>query len=306
MKKTLPALVCLLAVGTLTFAQQPADKRKQPKKSESSVEAAKPQPVESPQQPPFAPRYFEAGIPLAAYQVNDPVKVFDWLTKYIDETPGKPDQFSTPDEKRAYESALADRLKAVGQIPVIVKCQKKYDGDRQRYEIKASAHSIKNYHSLKEVDARAQNLKMLTLSMKNLKNDSYAGQNAYGAETQISRTVGDIYAVAFPLNKAPASVIADGSTRLTNTPLPYDIDFKYLQLSVAMSSTDARANDKDIACLFTLSVAPPYVLKFNERSTPTRSLPFDSTFTYYAIYGSLDQMAVINTATGVIYEQAAQ
>ena len=185
---------------------------------------------------------------------------------------------------------LADRLKSVKQIPVIAKCQKKYNGDLQSYEIKASVHSVKNYYSLKELDARAQNVKVLSLSTENIKRDSYTGQNAYGAETQISRTTADVYAVAFPLSKAPASVIVDGSTRLTNIPLPYDIDFKYLQFNFGMVST----------------VAPPYILKFSERSAPTRDLPFEDNRNYHSIYGSLDQIAVINMSTGDIYEQAAR
>ena len=73
-----------------------------------------------------------------------------------------------------------------------------------------------------------------------------------------------------------------------------------------MAPTDARSNEKDIACLFIFSVAPPYVLKYDERSTPTRNLPFENVFNYYAIYGSLDQVAVFNMATGSIYEQAAR
>lgn len=297
-------VIGLMALSTLSAAQQPSKKSQQPKstdiaKSQSTLTAP-------PSEILFTPRFFEATAPLTAYKSNEPLKVYEWLAKYITETPGKPDQFSTSGEKSAYETALAERLKNVGQIPVYGKCQKKYDGDLQRYEIKASAHSIKNYFNIKEVDAKAQNVKFISLAIENLKRDSYTGQNAYGAETQISRTTADIYAISFPLSKAPASVIVDGSTRLTNIPLPYDIDFKYLQFHFAMPSIDARANDKDIACLFIFSVAQPYILKFSERTAPTRDLPFEDNFTYYAIYGSLDQVAVINKATGAIYEQVAR
>ncbi len=300
------AVVTLVAVTTLTAAQHPTKKLQQLKNFGVTVETVKSQPAPAIPLPPFVPKYFDAGAPLMAYQANEPVKVYEWLAKYIADTPGKPDQFSTSDEKHAYESVLADRLKSVKQIPVIAKCQKKYNGDLQSYEIKASVHSVKNYYSLKELDARAQNVKVLSLSTENIKRDSYTGQNAYGAETQISRTTADVYAVAFPLSKAPASVIVDGSTRLTNIPLPYDIDFKYLQFNFGMVSTEARANDKNIACLFIFSVAPPYILKFSERSAPTRDLPFEDNRNYHSIYGSLDQIAVINMSTGDIYEQAAR
>lgn len=296
----------LAALSLAAAAQQPIKKAATPKKAEAVAEPAKAAPAVSTPPLPFSPQFFEAKLPLTAYQVNEPVKVYDWLAKYISEIPGRPDQFSTADERRAYDLAVAERLKSVGQIPVVGKCQKKYDGDLQRYEIKTSIHSIQNHLILKEVDARSQNVKVLSFSTENVKRDTYTAQNGYGAETQVSRTVADAYALAFPLSMAPASILVDGSTRMTNIPLPYDLDFRYLQFNVGMPAANARANDKDIGCLFVFSIAPPYLLKFSDRSTPTRNLPFENNVTYYAIYGSLDQVAVINKSTGELYDQAAR
>lgn len=298
--------VALMAVSTQVLAQQPAKKPSQQKKVEAASQESLAIASASSPQTPFTPTFFDGSKPVSAYQVNEPIKVYEWLSKYIGEIPGKPDQFSTTEEKRAYETSMADRLKSIGQIPVIGKCVKKYDGDLQRYEIKSSIHPIKNHYSVKEIDAPGQNVKVLSLSTENLKRDTYMAQNGYGAETQVSRTVADIYALAFPLSRAPASIIVDGSTRLTSIPLPYDVDFRYLQFNVKMPAADARNNDKDIVCLFIFSIEPPYILKFSDRSSPTRDLPFENRLTYYAIYGSLNQVAIINKASGEVYEQAAR
>ncbi len=241
-----------------------------------------------------------------SYQANDPEQVYEWLNRYIAAIPGKPDQFSTADERGKYGVAMSERLKLVGQIPIIGKCQKKYDSYREAFEVKAGLFSMKNSYGMSEVQARAVNLKLLTVATKNIKRDTYTGQNAYGAETQISRTSSDVYALAFPLNQTPGSALVSGTARLTTMTMPYESDFYYLQFDVPMPSATARANAEDIACLYVFSIEPPYTIKFSQNTTATRDMPFEDNADFYALYGRLDQMAVINTATGDVYEQAAR
>ncbi len=283
----------LVAVATLATAQQ-ANKKTQNAKN---VETAKTQQTQ------FEPKFFAEETPINSYFENDPAKVYEWLLKRIESIPGKPDQFSPPAEKIAYDSALAESLKDVGKIPMIGKCQKHYKSENEAYEVKSLAFSIKNHFRVKEVDAKSKNVKVVDLSTQNLKQDSYIGQNAYGAETKIAKITSDVYSISFPFSESPYS---DGAYSSSNIYTPYDVEFKNLTLNFGMASADARVNDKNIVCLFVVSVAPPYLIKFQQHSTPTRSSPIESNFSHYSIYGSIEKVAVINKLTGDVYAQVTK
>lgn len=294
--------VLSMALSSMIAVAQQAQKKVQPiKKAEASLEAIKTK--ASPSEKSFTPVFYSPSGAISEYEKNDVVKIYKWVISLIDSVPGKPDKFSTSDEKRTYEAALQDRFRGLGQIPVVAKCRKKYDGDLQRYEVSPSAFSIKRHDLVKEIDAPSWNIKTLTLLTDNIKHDTYTGQNAYGAETTIKRSTSDIYVLAFPLAKSPNEAMVTGS-QFTNTTPKYELDWKTIKFSVSMAPNEARTNDENIACLYVFTVEAPYHFRFNDRENPTRDMPFDISLDYYAVYGSLDIVAVINKADGKLYSQA--
>jgi len=290
-----------IALSTTIAVAQQAPKKATVNKTNDATTA----PDKKPSQPvekPFSPVFYSKNTAITEYKINDAVKIHRWVSNIIESVPGKPDKFSTSEEKKLYEAALRERFQNLGQIPVIGRCAKKYDADQQKYTVGPSVFSIKQYEGIKEVDAVALNIKTLTLLTDNIKHDTYTGQNAYGAETQIKRTTSDIYALAFPIEKSPSEAMTRGS-QYSNTTPKYDLDYRSIKFDVPMSPADARANDENIGCLFVFTIEAPYQLQFSDRERPTRDMPFDLSFSYYAVYGSLDVVAVINKADGKVYGQ---
>ena len=306
-----PCIAALLAlsVSVSAEAQTPA-KKSQPKPlATKPIESAPPLPAKppSPSVPlPFSPVYFNPGESPVAYLVNDPQKVYAWIEAQTSSIPGKPDQYSTTEERHRYEVAITERMKTIQPIPLVGACQKKYDPDRQSFEVKVLLSSIKDY-SLKSPNPEALNLRRLTLAQANVQRDTYTAQNAYGATTEISRTISDDYVLAFPAGASnePSSVLTSGNTS-SSTRLPYRYIFNFLSLSAKLPPAEARDTDKQIACMYIFSLEPPYTFKFKEREAPTRDLPFERTANGFALFGRLDQVAVINKVSGEVYDQAAR
>lgn len=306
------AIVVTLGLGLslAAFAQVPAKKQHRTPPTTKTVspplaQDALPQsPYESP--PIFAPVFFAPGLAVSAYAANEPPKVYAWVESQIASVSGKPDQFTTAEERRAYEAALAEKMKGIAPIPMFGLCQKKYDADRQVFEVKALLSSIKDI-ALKAPNPEALSLRKLTLSQENLVRDTYMGQNAYGASTEISRSASDDFVIAFPpgpLNE-PASVVVSGNSGPTAR-LPYRYIFNYLSLTVKMPPSEARENEKLLGCLYVFSLEAPYIFRYKERDTPTRDFPFERTSNGFALFGRLDQIAVVHRQTGVAYDQAAR
>jgi hypothetical protein len=299
-------LVAMTAVLALSMVVS-AGAQTPPKKIQPKPSTAKPiEVVTPPPPPPFAPTYFNPSESPLAYLANEPQKVYVWVEAQASTIPGKPDQYTTTEERQKYEVALTERMKAIQPIPIFGSCQKKYDPDRQSFEVKVLLSSIKDY-SLKSPNPEALNLRRLTLVQANVQRDTYSAQNAYGASTEVSRTISDDYVLAFPpgASNEPASVLVPGNTASTIR-LPYRYSFNFLLLSAKLPPADARESEKQIACLYIFSLEQPYIFKFKERETPTRDLPFERTANGFALYGRLDQVAVINKVSGQIYDQAAR
>lgn len=307
----LPFIVAALtiAVATCAYAQTPA-KKSQPKSSATKPIEYSPPPLAEqkapPPPPPFSPIYFNPSESVVAYLANEPQKVYAWIEAQSSNFPGKPDQYTTTEERQKYEVTLAEKMRAIQPIPIIGACQKKYDPDRQSFEVKVLLSSIKDY-SLKSPNPETLNLRRLMLTQVNVQRDTYTAQNAYGATTEISRTISDDYVLAFPAGASnePSSVLTAGNTS-SSTRLPYRYIFNFLSLSAKLPPTEARDTDKQIVCLYIFSLESPYTFKFKEREAPTRDLPFERTANGFALFGRLDQVAVINKVTGQIYDQAAR
>lgn len=307
--KQLPVLAVVLALSVSigSKAQTPANKN-QPKPSATKPIQSTPPPLAEPSLPPspFSPIYFTPSESPVTYLANDPQKIYAWIDAQASSIPGKPDQYTTTEDRQKYEVALTERMKTIQPIPIVGACQKKYDPDRQSFEVKVLLSSIKDY-SLKSPNPEALNLRRLTLAQANVQRDTYTAQNAYGATTEISRTISDDYVLAFPAGASnePTSVLTSGNT-LSSTRLPYRYSFNFLSLSAKLPPAEARDTDKQIVCMYIFSLESPYTFKFREREAPTRDLPYEQTSNGFALFGRLDQVAVINKVSGQIYDQAVR
>ncbi len=283
------------------YAQTITKKTKSQQKATTpttSAEQPKPEPP-----PPFAPVFWKEDISPTEFLRNDPPKVFEWLEAQIKAVHGKTDQFSTQEERQQYEAALAEKMKNIGPLAFVSNCQKKYDADRQVFEIKAPAFAIKDI-MLKEPNPEALKLRKLMVGRTNVKKDTYTGQNAYGATTEIIRDVSDDYVIAYPSGaySEPSSIVTSGNS-MTSVSLPYRYNFVYYSTSLSMPPAEAREKDKEISCVAVVSIEPPYIFRFKERDTPTRDLPFDRTSNGFAFYGKFDHLWIVNKATGEVYSK---
>lgn len=283
------------------YAQTITKKTKSQQKATTpttSAEQPKPEPPS-----PFAPVFWKEDISPTEFLRNDPPKVFEWLEAQIKAVHGKTDQFSTQEERQQYEAALAEKMKNIGPLAFVSNCQKKYDADRQVFEIKAPAFAIKDI-MLKEPNPEALKLRKLLVGRTNVKKDTYTGQNAYGATTEIIRDVSDDYVIAYPSGaySEPSSIVTSGNS-MTSVSLPYRYNFVYYSTSLSMPPAEAREKDKEISCVAVVSIEPPYIFRFKERDTPTRVLPFDRTSNGFAFYGKFDHLWIVNKATGEVYSK---
>lgn len=296
-----------LSITGSAIGQLPAKKSAKP--SNVAIPVAAPneseKPVTQPPPPQFAPVSWRAETPFGAYKANAAPLVFDWIAKQIASIPGKPDQFSTSEEKKAYATSLEARIKSIEQLAMVTPCSKKYNADAQTYELKIGAFAIDD-PSLKDPNPETFRLRKVTLGIGEIKKDTYAGQNAYGASTEILRTVGESYAIAFTAdaNRDPGSVWEQANVSVR--PLPYKLNYGWYTLKFAMPPAEAREQDKNITCLSVFSVTMPGLFKFTERSRPTRDLPFDSTINFQTVAGTLDMVAAINSETGQTYVKAVR
>ena len=258
---------------------------------------------------PFQPVFFTSTEKMSAYVGNEPVKIYQWVESQIQSIPGKPDQFSTPEERQRYEAAVTERMSSIRAIPFIGHCQHKYKADQEQFEVKVLMSPITDFLA-DGTDPEALKLRKLWLAGVNKKDDTYASQNAYGATVEVYRTVSDEYVLTFPAgseNEPSSVVVLDDSLRSNLMPyIPYKLRSYYLQLSAKLSPANARASEKQLACLFVFSLSKPFIVRYKERKIPTRDSPFDTTSNGYAFFGQLDQVAVFNKGTGELYDQAAR
>ncbi len=300
----LAALTVALTLPQLSDAQTVPPKKTSATKPMSSI-PAKPELAkqENPAPPPsFSPAFYDPNASVLTYLSNDAKKVYDWVQEQMNSLPGKPDQYATSEDKKKYAFALAERMKGIAPIPFIGRCQKKYDADRQAFEVQEVLFSIKDL-TLASPNPESLKLRKLTVGRENVKRDGYTGNNAYGATTEVARSVSDEYVLAFPAGPTnePSSILSQGgSTGITI----YRYSFNYLKLAAKMPPVEARENEKQIACIHVFSLDTPYIFKFMEQEFPTRSSPRDTTTNGFALFGKLDKMMVINRETGEVYDQA--
>jgi hypothetical protein len=293
------ALACgLLVLSTVVNAEiQPKAKSAASKSQKAPAREVAPAP-EPPAAPQFEPVFLKPDLPMTAYRDNDVEKTWLWLKSKIDAVPRKPDQFSTSAEKHVYEDAVTATIRSFGQVVLhATACPAKYNADAGQWEIKRAIFMVDKYDLPQE--RRSSGLRQVLVGLKNIQNDSYEGQNAYGAKTQISRTRADQYAVQFPYDSenAPTSagrVSSGGGTQ-------YEV--VSLDTQVPMEPSKARENDKKLQCAYVVTLKPPVVYEYVKRTTPTRDLPFETDYKGHAFFGSLDQVIVYHADTGEIYNR---
>lgn len=257
----------------------------------------------------FQPLFYATTEKIGAYVANEPVKIYQWVESQIQSIPGRPDQFSTPEERQRYEAAVIERMSSIRAIPFIGHCDHKYKVDQEQFEVKIPILPITDFLA-DGTNPESLELRKLWLAGVNKKDDTYASQNAYGATVEVYRTISDEYVLTFPAgpgNEPTSAVVLDEfiTSKLISY-IPYKLRLHYLQLSAKLSPANARASDKQLACLFVFSLSKPFIVRYKERKIPTRDSPFDTTTNGYALFGRLDQVAVFNKGTGELYDQAAR
>lgn len=298
--------ISIVAIGN-AYAQQPSRKSAKPANATAQVPVPKEPEIPAPPPPPapFAPVAWTAETPYSAYKANQAPLVFEWLSKQIASISGRPDQFSTSAEKKAYETALDAKVKSIGQLAMVIPCVKKFNADAQSYELKIGGSGIDD-PLLSDPSPEKFLLRKVTLARGESKKDTYTGQNAYGASTEIIRTVGENYAIAFTMDANRDPVSAWEQAAVSFRPIPYKLNYGSYVLKFSMTPAEAREQDKKITCLSVFSVTMPGLFKFTERSSPTRDFPFDSTFTFQTVAGTLDMVAAFNLETGQTYARAVR
>ena len=225
-----------------------AEKKVSPAKTSGKVpETPKPPTPTAPiVPPPFYPIFFAQDSSHLKYLGNEPKLVYEWVQAKIDSVPGKPDQFSSTEDKQKYQTNVTEQMNAIGLIPILGKCQMKYDGDRQAFEVKDTLFSLKGSLE-RSLDPESLNLRNLILANHNIKQDSYTASNAYGATMEVSRRVSDQYSMVFPFSTNTLSDITTlGSSASVNI---YRYSFYFLALEAKMPPDVARQNEKNIACI---------------------------------------------------------
>lgn len=253
--------------------------------------------------PSFSPVFFQPNLSARKYLQNDPKLVYEWVNSKLAEVPGRPDKFSSTENRQTYERALIEKMNSIASIPIVGSCRAKYDGDKQSFEVATSLHGLKS-KPIESLDPEALKLRQVQLGVYNIKKGTYTGSNAYGATTEISKTEQDVYSLVFPARaeNEPTAIITRGGSTSVNI---YRYNFYFMTLPVPMSADLAREQERNIGCLFVISLAAPYSFMFKEIiSSPSRDLPFETIANRFAMYGRLDQYIVINNVSGEVYAKA--
>lgn len=249
--------------------------------------------------PPFSPLVFREGDDVRAWLANNPKKVYEWIGERIAKVPNKVDQFSTREERRAYESAVFDAVASVGQLPFVFPCSKKYNPDAQAFEIGVAFFGIRDRDVMANGLAGLR-LRELRIGSESLSVSTYTAQNAYGASIEVTKSEADHYSIAVSdgISHGPAELQpgAFGS--------PRDADPESLityRVPLPMPSADARAADAGLACAAVITLLPPFITEYDRVMTPTRDIPAAYHFKVHAFVAHVDRFMVVNKATGQVY-----
>lgn len=298
----------VLSVSVFAQSQPPATKAvkaapKQVQKAGAPPSAAVVEtPVAEPK--PFAPVFFDPAVSVLQYAQNDPPKVYALVQEQLASVPGKPDKFSSPQDRSAYDAAIVARMESIGPIPIIGRCTAEYDAAAETYEIKSRATPVQYYFQGSTVSPADLNLRQIFLVTANKKVDNYEAKNAYGATTKVYRRRQDNYVFVVPggSGNEPSPTMVKKIGYDSGFINYWRTDYDYRQV-VKMPRDVARVSEKDIACLYVVSLVAPWVVKYSESKYPSLDEPFDVIESYLGFYGKLDMVAVINSASGEIYSK---
>jgi hypothetical protein len=234
----------------------------------------------------FAPLTWSDARPLAAYHHNKPDQVYAWLAKEVLAV-GALDQFSTTVERAAHASALMALEKKIGDIPLIVDCEKTYVPDRQSFEF--ATRTLTNGSGGGSLETS-----VLTGVDSTPVVDEYRGQNAYGATTMITRHVFDRFVVFVTRVSLLAVSAVDVSPALTS-----------MKMTVPIAPAEARTGQHNMACLVTVQPTSPYVSLGKAGHRPTLEDPIETNITVKGLVGKVTRMVVFNKTTGQLYRSGS-
>lgn len=286
MRKLLSVPVFLLAAASICAAQTPS-RRPTQRPAVASIPAGIPDAV-------FTPLVYAENIPISAHEKNVPEKLYAWIESARARELRGLDSFSTQEERDSSVKLLHAKMQAASPVGIIGTCQRRYDADLQHYFVRVPVRSIKD-SLVREPALEALNVHQVPVSAANRSTGTYTGQNAFGATTQVRSATVDSFVLAFASENAPPFSI--GNSRY----IPYPDRENFIDLSWRMSSALAREADPNIVCLYVIALQAPYSFSFQERISPTRDAPIDVITSAYAIFGSIEQISVVNRRSGETY-----
>jgi hypothetical protein len=251
----------------------------------------------------FSPIFYQHDTPAQEYLANSPEKVYQWIEEKMSSIPNKPDQFSSTEERQAYKEKLDQQMLQIELIPFFVDCNITYNASRQFFEISKQILPIDRF-DIKDVNPEDLNLRILKLGSRKTKSSTYIAENAYGAAVEVSKSSWNEFNFLFQMNSdnAPTSAINKGSfSRYIND---YYNSYPSFQMTINMSSTDAREKSKNLACLYVVHLTDPYAIDFQQRIYPKIDSPYDQVRYNYSLYGKIDKFIAVDKTTGHVYGQA--
>ena len=293
-------LGCALAVTAA--AGQTASPSSTSKNSAREPSAPRPSVRSERATPPPPPTFWAGDGSVAGYLKNEPGQVFAWIEDRLKAIPSKLDEFSNSEERRQHSEAVAENMKSVGSIPIVLsRCVVGYNASRESFDASLFSGRLRPFEIPVLGDSTLK-YRSATISRAQVSGDTYVGQNAYGAKVSVTREVLEDHALVYPTGPLfePSSAVAPSSRSI------WSIGTGLYRLSFPMSSQVARQKSKQIVCVGVFSIEPPYIARYTKRDAPTVDEPKDITWNVKALVGRLDLLVLMDAVTGEILAKASR
>ena len=259
--------------------------------------------------PPFAP-VFWSGVDTSPlrYLGNQPTSVFKWLEKKQLEweagLPRRPDEFSTKDERLAYDAAILSSVPSLPPLPLPIECNKKYDVDKQLFIVEVEANlRIAGWDNtdLQHFEIREALLprSIVTQKPEISSGGSYLSQNAFGATIEIERRNREWVTLLIPFGPEsdPASAFVPkypGHKSLGH--------FGTYRLLIQKPAPEARRINDNLRCQGVISITYPALAYREGGVLPHRANGYvRQSDKEDGILGKLDQIIVFDNIDGEVY-----
>lgn len=237
----------------------------------------------------FSPIFYETSKNPTEYLKNDPAMTYQWLSDQIEKIVKKEkldDEFITTKEKNEKIALIHKTIQTTPPLAFIGECNKKYNADNQEYSFDIGTIKYENYEmnnvTMPKIEDEREGRTGILRIQSETKKDSYIGKNAFGAESTVERHQTRSYAIGFELPKG---------------------DPPQFTIKLSLDRENAKKLKDDLACLYSISILPPYLLNFSTGTTATRSDPYEFNSEIKALFGTIEKIAIINKRSGQIYKE---